>query len=319
MRRSPVNPVISREDVPDVPPRLIDATAAFNPGAVSTPDGVSLLLRVQTRGRRTLLVPADSDDGVRFTVRPVISEIAGLDAVGETLHHIYDPRITVLDGAMYVVFAADTDNGCRLGIARTTDLERLELVSFDPEGDRRNGVLFPERVGGRYLRLQRPNTAQAEGSPTSGSTIELAESGDLVTWRVVGPVMEGRWHYWDELIGAGPPPVRTADGWLLVYHGVATHFAGASVYQAGAALLDLDDPTRVIARTRDNVLEPRETYEMVGQVPNVVFPSGMVVALDDDGIAAPDARVRLYYGAADLSVCMASTTIGDLLRRCHER
>ena len=112
--------------------------------------------------------------------------------------------------------------------------------------------------------------------------------------------MTGRPHYWDELIGSGPPPVKTREGWLHIYHGIATHFASSNIYQAGVCLLDLDDPTRVLARGVNNILEPREMYELVGQVPNVVFPSGMIVEeYDDQGFAFPDSVVRVYYGAAD--------------------
>ena len=151
-----------------------------------------------------------------------------------------------------------------------------------------------------------------------GDEIVLSESEDLVTWRPVSAVMQGRWRYWDERIGSGPPPVKTREGWLHMYHGVATHFAGVNIYQAGAVLLDLKDPRKVIARTRDNVLEPRELYEMVGQVPNVVFPSGWIIDdLDDEGFASLDARVRVYYGAADTSVALAVTTVGRLIEECR--
>ena len=136
----------------------------------------------------------------------------------------------------------------------------------------------------------------------------------MLDWRPLGTVMRGRARYWDERIGAGPPPVRTRRGWLLIYHGVATHFGSVSLYQAGVALLDLDDPLRLIGRSRDNVLEPRALYEAVGQVPNVVFPTGMIVDdVDADGFAADDSTVRVYYGAADTSVCLATGTVGGLL------
>jgi len=126
--------------------------------------------------------------------------------------------------------------------------------------------------------------------------------------------MSGSPRYWDELIGPGPPPVKTRAGWLLIYHGVATHFASVNIYQAGAALLDLADPRIVLARSRDNILEPREPYELSGQVPNVVFPSGMIVEeYDDEGYARPDSLVRLYYGAADTCVGLAETTIQELI------
>ena len=91
------------------------------------------------------------------------------------------------------------------------------------------------------------------------------------------PLIEGRFHYWDEFIGSGPPPVKTRQGWLHIYHGVAGHFGSSNIYQAGVMLLDLNDPSKVLARSWCNILEPRELFELTGQVPNVVFPSGMIV------------------------------------------
>lgn len=313
------NPILTRDDIPDLPAMgIVDATSVFNPGAVRREDGRDLLmLRVQTRGRRSVLMLADEEarGSSAFIVRPEVVAIDGLADVGETLHHVYDPRLTILDGKLYVVLACDTPNGCRLATARgELDGTGLHLVAFDRAGDRRNGVLFPERVGGRYLRLERPNRVSREGAPTSGAGIVLAESDDLVNWTEVGPVMDGQPHFWDELIGSGPPPVRVAEGWLHIYHGVATHFAAANIYQAGAVLLDAGDPTRVLARTRDNILEPREMWEMVGQVPNVVFPSGMTVdGSFADGVAPPTAALRVYYGAADTVIGLAETSVASLI------
>jgi len=314
MRRSPQNPVLTRADVPDVPPLVHDVSSVFNPGAALWQGRHLLLCRVQTRGRETVWMPAWSADGTAFEIEPRVVTVAGLDAVGEAVHHAYDPRLTVLDGALVVAFAVDTDDACRVAIARGTSLDELELVSYETSRDSRNAVVFPERVRGRYLRLERPNDTAPAGGPPTGSRIVLAESDDLVRWREVGPVMRGRARAWDELIGSGPPPVRTRHGWLHVYHGVATHFASVNVYQAGAVLLDLDDPTKVIARTRRNLLEPREPYELTGQVPNVVFPSGMIV----EGTADGDAVVHVYYGAADTCVGMAETTVGALVAACEE-
>lgn len=276
-----------------------------------------LLLRVQTRGRETVLMVAESTGGEHFSVWPQEVQIHGVEALGKTLYHIYDPRLTRIDDTIYIVFAADTDQGCRLGVARTEDFQRFELVGFDGEGDTRNGVIFPERFNDRFLRLERPNRARLAGGVTTGTEIVLSESEDLVNWSLLGPVMAGRPRYWDELIGSGPPPVKTRSGWLHIYHGVATHFASVNIYQAGVVLLDLVDPSRVLARGRNNILEPRELYELTGQVPNVVFPSGMVVVeYDDEGFALEDSLVRVYYGAADTVVALATTTIKDLLDGC---
>ena len=215
--------------------------------------------------------------------------------------------------------ALDMDGACRLGLARTHDFRGFEFLGIVSDGDIRNGVLFPEKVGGRYLRMDRPNKTRLKGGPTSGSAIWLSESDDLLRWKPVAPLISGRFHYWDELIGSGPPPVKTREGWLHVYHGVAAHFASANIYQAGVMLLDLADPSRVLGRCRSNILEPREIYERTGQVPNVVFPSGMVVEHgDEDGFGLPDSEVKIYYGAADTVVGLATTTVSDLLAAARE-
>jgi predicted GH43/DUF377 family glycosyl hydrolase len=330
-RRYRNGPVLLRTDVPPMP-GIDDPSSVFNPGAVLI-DGIThLLVRVQTRGRRTFTVPARSETGRAFACGDNPVAFTGFDELRDAdgsplgaVHHIYDARITAVDGDLLVVTALDTDRGCRLALWRAAGdpagphagLERLEFVALTGADDTRNGVLFPERVGGDYLLLDRPNRPR-DGGPTSGDVIELHASRDLKTWRPVGPVMGGRPHFWDELIGAGPPPVKTRQGWLLVYHGVATHFQSVNIYQAGAVLLDLDDPTRVIGRTPDNILEPRRPWELQGQVPNVVFPGGMTVfAHDADGFALPEAKLNLYYGAADTCVGLATTSVGELLAACR--
>jgi beta-1,4-mannooligosaccharide/beta-1,4-mannosyl-N-acetylglucosamine phosphorylase len=319
MRRAPGNPILTRADVPDIPPLLTDATSVFNPGAVCAGGIVYLLLRVQARSRETFTVVAESADGFRFVVRPEIVEFKGLEAVRERIYHVYDARITALEGAHYVMFAMDMDSGCQLGLARTGDLRDFRFLGLTSTDDVRNGVLFPEKIGGLYLRLERPNKARLEGGPTTGSEIWLAGSDDLLRWRRIGPVLGGRFHYWDEYIGSGPPPVKTRRGWLHIYHGVATHFGSANIYQAGAVLLDLSDPSRVLGRTRGNILEPREPYELCGQVPNAVFSSGIVVDdFDAEGYAEPTSPVKVYYGAADTCVGLAVTTVGELLDACDD-
>jgi len=303
VNRSQHNPILTRHNIPDSHPDLHDVSAVFNPGAVRFGDRTALLLRVQNRGRETRLVTAFSDDGVFFDVSPVPIDLGPLTSVGETVFHIYDPRITAIDDDYYIMVAMDVESGCRLGLARTRDFEAFEFLGPVSDENVRNGVLFPEKINGRYARLDRPNRVDA-GGVLSGDSICLSVSDDLVQWESAGTVMSGRGHYWDERIGSGP---------------IATHFAAASIYQAGAVLLALDDPARVVARSRYNILEPRELYEQVGQVPNVVFPSGMIVdRFDADGFAAPDAAVSVYYGAADTVVGLATTTVSKLIETCHE-
>ena len=319
-KRHGKGPLLTRRDIPDMAPEIVDPSSVFNPGAVAVDGRTILLLRVQTRGRRTLTIPA-AGNGKKFKVGKDPVEFRGLEKMVEggadgplEIFHVYDPRITPLDDEFLVMFAADTETGCRLGTARTRDFRDFEFVGLGDHPDIRNGVIFPARFEDRYLRYDRPNRMVDAGAPATGDEIVLSESHDLLEWRPLGPVMRGRPRYWDERIGAGPPPVRTRHGWLLLYHGIATHFGSVSIYQAGVALFDLDDPLHLIGRSRDNVLEPRKMYELVGQVPNVVFPSGMIVdEFDADGFARDDSPVKVYYGAADTSVCLATGTIGDLL------
>jgi len=319
IRRSERNPVLTRSDVPPIPPHIADVTSVFNPGAALFGGEILLMPRVQSRSRETFLVVARSPDGVRFTVLPEIVRFRGLEKVRERVYHIYDARITPIGGEYYVMFAMDMDSGCQLGLGVTRDFRSFEFLGITSTEDIRNGVLFPGKVGGRFLRLDRPNKARHAGGPTSGTTIWLSESDDLVRWRPVAPVASGRFHYWDEFIGSGPPPVKTRRGWLHIYHGVAGHFGSSNIYQAGVLLLDLDDPSKVIGRSRCNILEPREPYELTGQVPNVVFPGGMIVAKTDaEGYALPESPVSIYYGAADTVVGLATGTVQDLVDAAME-
>ncbi|MBU0741163.1 glycoside hydrolase family 130 protein [bacterium] len=318
LKRITGNPILDRADIPDIPPAFVDVSSVFNPGAARVDGRVLLLLRVQSRGRETGLVRAWSHDGIRFRVENRLVEVRGLEDAGFTAHHVYDPRLTVVDGELVCTVAIDTDDGCRLGTGRLTGDGVLRLAGVSPP-DVRNGVVFPERVDGSWLRLERPNRTRLAGGPVTGDTITLSASDDLSAWREVGEVMRGRPRSWDEMIGPGTPPIKTREGWLLLYHGIATHFQGNNLYQAGAVLLDLTDPTRVVARTRRNVLEPRAPYELSGQVPNVVFPTGWICdAPDGEGFAPPDADLKVYYGAADTVVGLAVGTVRELLGACRD-
>jgi beta-1,4-mannooligosaccharide/beta-1,4-mannosyl-N-acetylglucosamine phosphorylase len=314
LKRNSKNPIITRSDVPDIPPHLIDVTSVFNPGAIKFDGKYILLLRVQNRGRETFMLKAKSHNGVDFNVDNKIVEFRGIEEVKEKIYHTYDARITKIANEYFIMFAMDMVSGCQLGLAKTNNFDDYEFLGIISEGDIRNGVLFPEKVNGKYLRFDRPNIVQLESGPATGNTICLSESYDLLKWKIVKPVMNGRFHYWDENIGSGPPPVKTKEGWLHIYHGVATHFASSNIYQAGAALHDLNDPSVVLFRGKYNILEPRELYELTGQVQNVVFPSGMIVEeYDSEGFAIPESKVLIYYGAADTAIGLATSTVKELI------
>ncbi len=319
MKRHAKSPILTREDIPYIYPQLVDATSVFNPGAIKFGDKYLLMLRVQSRSRETFMVMAESANGIDFKVEDKIVDFKGIEKITDKIYHIYDARISKIEGTYYIMFAMDMDAGCQLGLGKTDDFKNFEFLGITSNEDIRNGVLFPEKVNGNYLRMDRPNRSRHDNGTTSGSTIWLSKSTDLLNWEPLAPLIDGRFHYWDEFIGSGPPPVKTRKGWLHIYHGVAGHFGSSNIYQGGVMLLDLNDPTKVISRSWCNILEPREIYELAGQVPNVVFPSGMIVMeYDNEGFALPDSEVYVYYGAADTCVGLAVTTIHELLEQTNQ-
>ena len=165
-----------------------------------------------------------------------------------------------------------------------------------------DGVLFPRRIGERYATLSRPSDA----GHTPFGDIYYSESPDLVHWgrhrHVMGTVP---WTWQSTKVGAGPTPIETGEGWLVLYHGVLTSCNGF-VYSLGAALLDLEEPWKVVARGRDYLLAPVESYERVGDVPNVVFPCAALVDRDRD-------RLTVYYGGADTVVCVAHGHLSEVV------
>lgn len=319
MKRYKINPILTRENIPAMPPLLTDVTSVFNPGAIKVGNIYYLMLRVQSRSRETFLVMARSTDGVSFEVDNTIVNFKGIEKVKEKVFHIYDARLTYLEGRYYCMFAMDMEEGCQLGLGVTDDFINFEFLGIVSNEDIRNGVLFPEKINGKYYRMDRPNKSRHSGGPTSGSAICLSSGTNLLNWQYESTLIQGRFHYWDEFIGSGPPPVKTRKGWLHVYHGVAGHFGSSNIYQGGVMLLDLNDPSKVLGRSRCNILEPRELWELSGQVPNVTFPSGMIIEqYDNEGFAKEESEVKIYYGAADTSVGLLISSISELLDAAME-
>ena len=240
----------------------------------------------------------------------------GIEKIKDTIYHLYDPRITKIEETYYIMFAIEFEKSTQLGIGTTKDFKSFEFLDIVTTQDTRNGVLFPEKINGKYLRFERPNGHQIAGGPLTGNSIFLSKSTDLLNWETVAKVAEGT-HFWDELIGSGPPPIKTRKGWLHIYHGIAMHYA--PIYQVGVMLHDLHDPSKVISRGSQCILEPRETFELIGQVPNVIFPQGLIVEeYDEEGFALESSEVKLYYGAADTSVGLATSTVERLIQQCYE-
>lgn len=303
--------------------RVAEAPLAVSPDQVAAPiyDSTSNSIRLHTWsrdtpgldltdsrlikvGRDTYLTSishfrrARSKDGLQFVVdpEPVLSAAHNLEAFG-----IEDARITRIEDTFWINYTAVSSAGIATALASSRDLERFERhgIIFSPPN--RDVTIFPERIGGRYWALHRPMPEDI-GRPA----IWLASSSDLKCWGDHRLVASARGGMWDDLkVGGGAVPFRVTAGgrsaWLAVYHGVT---ASPLTYSLGALLLDGEDPSRVLARSRQPILFPEAPYELNGFFANVAFTCGLVSEGD---------LVRIYYGASDGVTCVADLSLQTIL------
>jgi predicted GH43/DUF377 family glycosyl hydrolase len=297
--RHPSNPILTAADWP------YEVNGVFNPAAAEVAGQTVLLARVEDRRGISHLTVARSANGIDgWTVEREPLLAPGEDAADEQWG-FEDARVVWVDELerWVITCTAYGPAGPGVFLATTEDFTTVERYGIVRPPEDKNAALLPHRIDGRWALLHRPKTQSAGGQ----GEIHLSRSDDLVSWSAPEKVLQpraGAW--WDSLrIGIGPPPIRTDRGWLLIYHGVKETIAG-DIYRVGLVLLDLDDPTRVLRRLPAWILAPLEPYERTGDVPNVVFPCGLVHDRASD-------EVRLYYGAADSSICLATSRLADLL------
>lgn len=293
------NPVLSADDWP------YRIHSVFNAGAVRLESGETLLLaRAEDMRGMSHLCAARSADGLtdwRIDGAPTMP--ADPENHPEEVWGVEDPRITRLaerdDYA--VAYTAYSRGGPGVSLAFTDDFRTFRRMGMVFPPDDKDAALFPRRFGGRWAMIHRPV------SPDRAAHVWLSFSPDLKHWGDHGILMEARRGAWWDAgkIGLATPPLQTERGWLIFYHGVRATAAG-SLYRLGLALLDLEDPRRVLVRGDEWVLGASEPYERVGDVPDVVFPCGAVTGDDGD-------TLRLYYGAADTSICVATASLRQLL------
>jgi beta-1,2-mannobiose phosphorylase / 1,2-beta-oligomannan phosphorylase len=324
--RSPNPVLLAQQDLPWA------SGAVFNPGAWFDGEKIHLLFRAIPQGYRRYEIAdgdpvrgpvgfdnyvsyigyATSTDGLRFTVarEPFLVPDSPEDRFG-----VEDPRISCIDDTYLITYTAlaspafGDDPIVRIALATTRDFSRVHKRGIvGPDVTDKDAVLFPRSFDGRIAMLHRiapdiqiiffDDFEQLYAPPTS---LWKRHIEDLDTHVILRPTEP-----WEaKKIGAGPTPIETKEGWLLIYHGVDHDH----VYRMGMALLDFDDPRRIIARTRRPVLEPSRDYECDGDVPNVVFPEGAVVI---------DGRLHVYYGAADRVIGHASAALSDVLDALRE-
>lgn len=289
------NPIITARDIPS------PCKAVCNPAACTVGGETLLLLRVIDPDDHSHLLVARSPNGVdgwRYNSAPLLGPLASpawYDADGAE-----DPRIVFLPerGEYAITYVGSSRYGAGVCIATTRDFASVNPLGLVMHPYNKDAVLFPRRIGGKYFLLHRPTAGPLEN-------IWIDESEDLTTWGNPRCLLEeadkpGGAH---GKIGAGPPPIETPQGWLLLFHCVEQQETGW-LYRMSAALLDLDDPSKVLARAPSWVFAPGAPYEMQPPKPGIIFPTGAVV--DGD-------TLRLYYGAADSSVALATASLSQLM------
>ena len=292
------NPILTKDDIPYPVQRV------HNAGVTKFDGRYIMLFRSHLDTGRSIIGLAESEDGFNFTTwpEPFMTPSKEPVFVEYEAFGVEDPRITYLEGAYYITYSAYSQHGVRIGLAKTQDFESVERVSLITQADYRNTVLFPEKIDGRYVKLDRPH------SDISPWSIWISYSPDLRHWGDSRLVMKPVPYHWDEIkIGPGAPPIRTDKGWLNIYHGVFPTMAG-HVYRRGAALHKLDDPAEILGVGDRWILQPEDPWEITGYVPNVVFTCGAVA--EDDG------TLKLYWGGADKVMCAGTAVIDELVDLC---
>ena len=291
--RSSRNPVIPRDLIPS-------SNSIFNSAVVPFGSGFAGVFRCDDRRRYMQLHGGRSKDGIDWEIEDDrIAWVSDEPEIGQWVYG-YDPRVCWIEDRYYITWC-NGYHGPTIGVGYTHDFETFHQLenAFLPYN--RNGVLFPRKINGKFAMLSRPS----DRGHTPWGDMFYSESPDICHWGHHRFVMGTKPGWQSTKIGAGPIPIETTEGWLLIYHGVLTSCNGF-VYSAGAALLDIDQPWKVMYRTAPYILSPQELYECVGDVPNVVFPCA---ALFD----APTGRIAIYYGAADTVTGLAYTQVDELI------
>lgn len=291
------NPVLTAADWPHT------VNAVFNAGVTRFAGETLLLVRVEDRTGLSHLCVARSADGItNWVVEPDRGLQPDVASHAEEFG-IEDPRITLCGDEYLIAYTGYSRGGPLVCLASTQDFRTFERRGTVMPPEDKDAALFPCQFDGRWALIHRPVSTV----PGHEAHIWLSWSPDLRHWgdhKVLIEARKGAW--WDaHKVGLCPPPLATPQGWLVLYHGVRVTASG-SLYRLGLALLDLERPNLVLARSSEWIFGPDAPYERSGDVNDVVFPCGWL--LDDDGDT-----LQVYYGAADTSMCVATASLAALL------
>jgi predicted GH43/DUF377 family glycosyl hydrolase len=296
--RHPANPILTAADWP------YRANTVFNPGATLLPDGTTLLLcRVEDMRGHSHLTVARSKDGISdWEIDSEPTLMPDIENFPEEFWGIEDPRITyVPELEKYaILYTSYSRGGPGVSMALTSDFRTFERLGVVMPPEDKDAALLPRRINGEWALIHRPVGSM-------GAHMWISFSSDLKHWgehKLMLEARRGAW--WDaNKIGLCNPPIETSRGWLVIYHGVRQTAAG-SLYRLGLALFDLNSPETCLIRGDEWIFGAEKDYERVGDVGNVVFPCGHTVGLDGD-------TLRIYYGAADHCIALATTRISTLM------
>ena len=288
------NPVIRHD-------HLAMSNSIFNSAVVPFGNGFAGVFRVDDKARNMELHAGFSKDGLHWDISESRIEFRKTDPGIPDFQYGYDPRVCRIEDRYYVTWCNGFDLKPTIGCAYTFDFQTFYQLENAFVPFNRNGVLFPRKIGGQYMMLNRPS----DNGHTPFGDIYISQSPDMVYWGKHRLVMQPCMGWESTKIGAGPIPIETDRGWLLFYHGVLTSCNGF-VYSFSAALLDADEPWKVLKRGREYLMSPQTDYERVGDVPNVVFPCASLVD-------AETGRIAIYYGCADTCTGLCFTTVDDVI------
>jgi beta-1,4-mannooligosaccharide/beta-1,4-mannosyl-N-acetylglucosamine phosphorylase len=277
------------------------AARIYNSAVVTYGDAFVGVFRADHKDMSMNIHFGKSKDAVNWEIED--EPIQWLDESGNPFQpgYAYDPRVCKIEDEYYIMWCTKFGNAPTIGLGKTKDFKTFTRLENAYLPYNRNGVLFPRKINGKYVMLSRPS----DNGHTAFGDIFVSESPDMVHWGRHRSVM-GKSDGWQSLkIGAGPIPIETSEGWLMIYHGVIQTCNGY-VYSIGSALLDINEPSKVLARSNQYLLTPEAEYETCGFVPNVAFPCAALVD-------APTGRIALYYGCADTYTGIAFGKVDEIV------
>jgi predicted GH43/DUF377 family glycosyl hydrolase len=335
------NPLLSPKDLPPSTKGL-EITCLLNPGVFKFKGKIWLIVRVAERPKQaanvisfpvltqtgaTEIIKIDTSDPDLDARDPRVITYKGVDYL-TTLSHLrllcsddghsfYEPenypllvgegiletfgiedcRVSMIDEKYYLTFTAVSDNGVGVGLRTTTDWINFQSHGMILPPHNKDCAIFEEKIEGLYYALHRPSSVEI-----GGNFIWIASSPDGIHWGNHKCIIKTRKGFWDsKRVGAGAAPIKTKEGWLEIYHGANAE----NQYCLGAFLMDLKDPSKVIARTEAPIMVPTEAYELTGFFGNVVFTNGHIIEPDGD-------IITIYYGASDEVVCGAQFSLKEI-------